>query len=214
MLVISSIKMNNKPYESTQLFYEARQYVEDLLNAHLPEDYIFHSLSHTNDVVIACNLIAEHEQLDAEVHENLLIAACFHDTGFIKTYENHEAISIQLAEQFMNSKGLSRKRMDNIAGLINVTREDQEPAAIQEKILCDADCYYLSKSNYQEYLYQLRNEWEKLLNRTYTDKEWLLMNLNFMNSHTYYTRYAQENWNEMKANNLGFIEKVSAVLVE
>ena len=199
--------------KSTVFFREARAHVEVLLNSHLSEEFKFHSLSHTNDVIIACNLIATHEQLDSQLLDDLLIAACFHDTGFIKTYENHEEISIQLAEKFGMDHGMSRKRIDNVARLINVTRVHQIPEDLPEKIICDADYSHLSKCNYQEYLHLLRREWELVLNKRYTDKEWLSINMNFLISHKYHTEYAQENWNEMKSNNLGFIEKVARVII-
>lgn len=204
--------MSIQPIESTKV-YMARKHVEALLQEHLSKDLTFHSLSRTNDVIIACNLIANHELLDAEMHEDLLIAACFHDTGFIKTYENHEEVSIQLAERFTLDLEMSRKRIGNIARLINVTRSDQVPGDLSEKILCDADCFHLCRSNYQEYLYNLRMELKNVLNRSYSEREWLLINLNFLQNHKFYTKYVQENWNEMKLNNLGFIEKVCRVII-
>ena len=199
--------------EATELFFSARGYVNHLLKTQLSSAFAFHSPERTHDVIIACNLIAINENVDPETYEDLLLAACFNDIGYIRSIHEHKQASIDIATFILQRLNMSRGRISKIGHLIGITRSNGKASSLAEGIIRDADTFHLSKSNYQEYLLQLRKEWELVYNKVYTDKEWLLINLNFLNDHQYHTSYTKINWEEMKMNNLGFIEKVSTVLI-
>lgn len=78
----------------------------------------------------------------------------------------------------------------------------QSPNNLLEEILCDADMSALGKKTSFERSELLRIEWEKALGKTMSDEEWLRGDLNFLISHKYFTRYAQEIYDQKKLENI------------
>ena len=66
-----------------QLLLEVESYVKSLFNDKSSEDLIYHNLNHTTDVVITSEKIGQSSSLDDEQMELLLIAAWFHDVGYL-----------------------------------------------------------------------------------------------------------------------------------
>ena len=64
------------------LLQDAQAFVTDLLSNKLSKSIKFHSLQHTQEVVAACQMLADNQQLPEEDRIPLLLAAWFHDTGY------------------------------------------------------------------------------------------------------------------------------------
>ena len=62
----------------------AEKYVFNLLNKELDAVYVYHNITHTQDVFAYTAELAKNLNIDAISKENLQLAALFHDTGFIK----------------------------------------------------------------------------------------------------------------------------------
>ena len=62
---------------------KAESYVFGLFKDKLSPDYIYHNFNHTLRVVNNVRIIAEAEGLNEEDTETLMMAAWFHDTGYI-----------------------------------------------------------------------------------------------------------------------------------
>ena len=89
------------------------------------------------------------------------------------------------------------------------TKMGTEPVTLGEKILNDADNSHFGKKGYVEICELLRQEWELLGIKTYTNSEWTEENINFFNKHhKFYTEYALENWQQTKDKNLANLYKV------
>lgn len=171
---------------------EAEQYIKRLLSEGLTSDHRYHSLEHTLKVrEIALQLANQMGCTDEEV-EIMELACLFHDSGFVKTYEGHEAISKQIAEAFLIEKGYHSEKMEQVLTLIEVTYPMKKPANKLEEIIKDADLNNLGSSHYFEYLEALRHEWSIFLNMSYNDDEWYKLNYRFVNNHKYFTGAAQE----------------------
>ena len=84
-----------------QLILETEKYVSSLLNDHLPREFVYHNLSHTQRVVAATKQIIEGENVSEEDTHKLLITAWFHDTGYTKGKDNHEEASVVIAKAFL-----------------------------------------------------------------------------------------------------------------
>lgn len=183
-------------------------YVVHLLNTQLDSRYLYHNLAHTQRVVETTKLLSEASELDVITSENLIIAAWFHDTGFIKNSENHEAESAALAKHFLESKGFEKERIDAISKLILATKMGHVPNNEYEKIIIDADCAHLASKNFSDTNHLLRKEWELLGLKKLTDKEWLKENINFFSTvHKYHSDYALKHWIEKKEKNLSKLMK-------
>ena len=116
------------------LIIDTEKYVFSLLNKDLDRKFVYHNLEHTQRVVKSIKELTEHIQIDELSAENIQIAAWFHDTGFIKTTENHEEKSVQIAAAFLKENQVSDDRIKAISALILATKMGSHPKDDLEKI--------------------------------------------------------------------------------
>lgn len=190
--------MNRKAI-STPTLEEARPYVMNLLQGQLTDDHRYHDLGHTERVCKAVIQLGQAHELTAEELEILELAGLFHDTGFTQTYEGHEAISRQLAAEFLAQHNYPAAKTEQVLQLIDVTFPPKEPNNLLEEIMCDADLSNLASPYYFEYLEGLRHEWRVFLNQIYKEEEWYALNYKFVKKHEFYTDAARiafaQQWN-------------------
>lgn len=180
----------------------AEQYVAMLLTTKLDEKFVYHNIDHTKDVVKAVQLICE--ETDIEKHERniLKVAAWFHDTGYTKVIDQHEEESAGIAEEFLKGYDIDQDDIDIVKSCIMATRYPQYPVTDLQKILCDADLMHLSSKSFMEKSALLREEWKLSHEKTFTDSEWVELNIQFMNNHSYHTEYCKEKRIEKKNKNI------------
>lgn len=185
---------------------QVSKYIIELFKSELPKELTFHDLRHTKDVVRAVRLIGDRSGISRNDDQLLRVAAWFHDSGYVKGYANHEAESIHIAVSFLEQHLCTKTQIDQIKNLIAATRVPQHPQDLLSSIICDADLFHLSKENYKKYEGRLRNEWELCLGQVYDDKEWNALNLDFLNSHHYFTPYGKTVLQQQKLANINKIE--------
>jgi HD superfamily phosphodiesterase len=188
--------------EQSEITRRASQYVFELFKQKLPEHLVYHNYAHTESVAAAARKLAKGMELGEEAIEIVTLAAWFHDVGFIEAYHGHEDVSKRIAEEYLRTEGVSDQKIEFILGCIEATRMPQSPNNLLEEILCDADMSALGKKTSFERSQLLRIEWEKALGKTLTDEEWLRGDLDFLTSHKYFTRYAQEIYDDRKLENI------------
>lgn len=181
---------------------QADDYVFNLFKTANSECLFYHNYKHTYDVVEACKEIALASNVSESDLEILLLAAWFHDVGYLTSYENHEELSINTAIIFLEGESYSSKKIEQIKECIRATKLDVEPTNLLEEIICDADMKGVSSSDYKEKTILLKNEFSHTKCIEMTDLEWLEKEVIFLSSLKYYTKYAQLNYNELKAKNL------------
>lgn len=190
------------------LIEQSENFVSKLLKDKLSNSYTYHNFNHTLEVVAAVNTLADNENSSASEKEILLIAAWFHDTGYIQHCNNHEASSIVIASDFLTKMGKSADYIEKVAGLIKVTEKQCVPQTLSEKIIKDADYYHILSDDYIFSCEGLRNEWKNVEGKSFTDKDWALENYNFLtNIHRFYTDYALANWQPLKEKNIKRLQK-------
>ncbi|HLF52620.1 Pycsar system effector family protein [Flavobacterium sp.] len=190
------------------LIEQAEDFVGKLLKDKLSNSYIYHNFNHTHGVVNAVETLSDSEKIDPSDKEILLIAAWFHDTGYINGCSNHEESSIAIAANFLREKGKPDVFIDKVSSLIKATVMDYVPQTIFEKIIKDADYYHLFSDDYGLTCEDLRGEWESTTHKLYTDKEWAAENLDFLvNKHRFYTDFAIKHWKPLKEKNIKRIQK-------
>ncbi|MFV5699773.1 HD domain-containing protein [Flavobacterium sp. ZT3R17] len=194
-------------HNDNSLLIEAAAFIATLFKERLDSKYSYHNLGHTKSVVMGIETICIAEKIDQVKIDILLLAAWFHDAGYIDGTENHEKNSIKIALKFLQDKNISDNIQQKVSDLILATRFNYIPKNQLEKILKDADNAHLGTENYLDSLEQLRKEWEKSINRKYSNTDWLILNIEFLKKHQYYTKFAQKEWQNLKENNLKLIEK-------
>jgi HD superfamily phosphodiesterase len=86
------------------LIEESENFVCTLLKDKLYDLYFYHDCSHTLEVVSAVKELSIAEKLSPLESEMVIIAAWFHDTGYIKGSENHENESVCIVSDFKGKR--------------------------------------------------------------------------------------------------------------
>ncbi|MFV5685577.1 Pycsar system effector family protein [Flavobacterium sp. GB2R13] len=190
------------------LIEQAEDFVAKQLKDKLSNSYTYHNIHHTREMVAAVLKLADGMSVNPSDKEILLIAAWFHDVGYINGCTNHEDSSSAIATQFLKEKGKTEEYIAKIVSLIKATAKEYVPQTLLEKIIKDADYYHLFSDDYMSSCEVLRKEWENTEDKTYSDKDWATENLDFLvNKHRFYTDFALKNWQPLKEKNIKRIQK-------
>lgn len=188
------------------LIEQAEDFVCKLLKDKLSNSFIYHNVKHTKDVVNAVEVLCEKESLNQIDKELVVLAAWFHDTGYINGCENHELSSVAIVIDFLRSKAKSNEYIEKVSSLIKATIFDYSPKTILEKIIRDADYSHFASADYLIVCELLRAEWINTQKKIYSDFEWANENYRILSvCHKYYTDYAIANWTPLKEKNIQLI---------
>lgn len=186
---------------------KAENYVFALFKDKLSSNYIYHNFNHTLRVVTSARLIAEKEGVSGEDAEIIEVAAWLHDTGYINGSEEHEEGSVSIAGNFLKENAYSDEKIERVKSLIRVTKLGVEPQTLFEEIIKDADCSHFSDENYCALSELLREEWKIIMNKTFTDTEWVSVNRYvLMQKHRFYTNYAKVYLQPLKEHNIARLQ--------
>jgi predicted metal-dependent HD superfamily phosphohydrolase len=186
---------------------QSKDYVTKILEEDLPKGCVYHNLNHTIEVVEAATEIGGNSGLSEEEMEIVLISAWFHDSGLIKSYENHEEESAKIAREFLSGINYPNEKIEKVTHLILSTKMPQTPNNILEEVLCDADLSHIGKKGFNTRSHLLRAEWENMLGKKVSDFEWIKNNIDFIAENKFYTNYAKENFEKRRSENLAKLQK-------
>lgn len=186
-------------------YIKLRRHLLHILQTELSEQYVYHGIAHTLDVMHVCNLYIRRENVSREEAKLLRLAALFHDIGFTVAHQNHEQNSIELAVTLMTQYGFSAAHIRSVKGLIQATCVPQNPKTFLEKLLCDADLDYLGRDDYYEISNKLYQELKTFKLISYKE-EWKQQQISFLKAHTYHTQFARKNRQPKKENRIKELE--------
>jgi len=181
---------------------EAESYIRELFQEKLPPNTLYHNYSHAKEVVTEVTKMAEHYKLQDESLNNLLLAAWFHDTGYIDGNEGHEEKSVEIANEFLRAQKYNQENIAEVGRLIRSTDFNYKPETLDEKILHDADIASVGKKRFFRKGDLLRLEWEALNNQQYSDEEWEEIQLKYLLKAGFLTDYAYNNYQKRKSKNI------------
>ena len=183
------------------LVKEAQAYITALLAKKLPAKLTYHALYHTEVVVKECRALAPAAALTPPDTEDLLLAAWFHDAGYLDAYDGHEFRSMERAAIWLAERGHDARRVQLVQDLIKATHRDSTPETELQKLLVDADMSNLARDDFRSRAELLRTEWELVLGKTYSSPDWAELQLNFMLAHKYLSDAGKERYRKaFKAN--------------
>lgn len=176
------------------------------LGNNLSKELLYHSVDHTIDVETQAERIALSENINNPEDLFLLKIAClYHDTGFLFTYNEHEAVGCDLVMKELPVFGLSPKQVDIVCGLILATKIPQTPLTKLEEIICDADLDYLGRDDFFPISHNLFLEL-KAANFVRTENDWNLIQVKFFKQHNYFTATTKKLREQQKQRHLEVIE--------
>jgi predicted metal-dependent HD superfamily phosphohydrolase len=134
-----------------------------------------------------------------------MVAALFHDTGFLVQADGHEEISCQYAKDHLFHIGFTLPEIELICGMIRATKIPQKPQNLLEEIIADADLDYLGRDDFFVIGGQLFNEL-KARNVVNQESDWDQIQIKFLENHRYFTHTAQTLRGEQKEKHLQIIK--------
>jgi len=180
---------------------DAEEYVFNLFRDKLPGDYVYHNFNHTSTTVKACKKLSKSYNMTSRDYEVLLLAAWFHDTGYINAYEGHEEESVKLMKAYLHGN-YPDDNIKEIEALILSTKFQTVPDGSMQEILHDADYISLGSKNFNLRAELLQIEWERILDKTYTEDEWAQIQLKFLIDTNFKTEDAVLKYNEQRLENI------------
>ncbi|WP_207424751.1 Pycsar system effector family protein [Desertivirga brevis] len=200
---------NNNP-----IVKSAQEFVFNLLRENLKPDFVYHNYKHTLQTAKACRELAEAYNLTSRDFEILMLAAIFHDTGYTETCQGHEEVSVRILKDFLKND-YPQEDINKIEDLILSTRASSKPSGTLQEILHDADYVNMGKKRFAERAELLRIEWERVLNKKYTDLEWAEEQLGFLISKSFVTEEATLQYGDIREENIRKQrEKIEALRIE
>jgi len=183
---------------------ECKLILNKLINE-LPEHLLYHTIHHTLDVYQSALEIAKQEGICSSDLKLLLIAAIYHDAGYLEHNYNHEHHSCEMARKYLPQFHYTKEDIDTICSIIMATKMPQKPQSHLEKIICDADLSYLGRDDFfsiSEKLYAEMISIGSISNR----EEWERMQEKFLQEHHYFTATAIKLRNLKKEQNLEIVQ--------
>lgn len=134
------------------------------------------------------------------------LAAWFHDVGYVDRVEGHEERSVELARKFLSDAGYPAEKIDRVIGCIRATRVPQLPSTIEEQVLCDADLLHLGTEEFFHKGELLKEEIQLRSGQQQDRREWLRVNLEFLNQHPFHTAFARRTYGPRREENIREVE--------
>lgn len=183
------------------LLFEIARHVEGLFAAIPHPCLLYHNLDHTRLVVQHATEMARHYSLDNKSVFIVLAAAWFHDTGHLSgNMEEHEERSVQIMKEYLATKSIDKKTIQEIALCILATKMPTKPSSLLEQIICDADSFHIGTADFFHLDNLVWQELEIRLNKPIDNQ--VQQSLLFLTNHRFFTNYCQELLLEGKEKNI------------
>ncbi len=153
--------------------------IANLFRDHLPYWALYHNLNHTIETVEGCKEIGMGSELNEDDLNTLVIAAWFHDVGYLESDKNHEELSAKRAREYLLAKKINEDSIKSVTDLILSTKLKNKPNNLLEQIICDADLISLGQKQYFELNEKLKQEIELRENKQIKNISWLKRSLKF-----------------------------------
>jgi len=190
------------------ILQKAEQFVFTLFKDKLSPEYTYHNFSHTLRVVSAVKEIIDSEKVSDNERTALILAAYFHDTGYVNGPEKHEQKSVVIFNDFIKDEKIDKDIAELTESLIIATEIYREPENKLEYIIKDADCSHFADKNYLQIADLLREEWAATCGNNYTDLEWMTGNRKMLTQkHRFFSDYAKQKWQKKKDKNMLLLQE-------
>ena len=183
-----------------------KEYVTKLLPNHKEAVFYFHDLRHTKRVVKAVKAIGEATGLSKKQIETTMIAAWFHDVGYLNGKDNYAEYSVTSARQFLQEQQMSPDRIHMVEAAIRTVHSGQ-PQTLLEQVLYDADNAYLGGDTFLADTESRRKEHNHFAVEAVKPDVWWQKTLDQLQTHTFLTDYARRHYTQPMGRNAEKLEK-------
>ncbi len=188
---------------------DSELFIRDLFEKEIHENLRYHDILHTEYVANQAERIGKSSGLHKEGLEIVVVAAWFHDSGFVSQSDGHEEESQNIAREFLTSKGIAEEFIIQVLDCIEATKMPQNPGDnLLAQVVCDADMAYLSEDFYLERTLLLRKEWKHDSGTKLSRKSYYQDTVELFKSHKYFTDAADKEYSPGKAKNFDLLHKL------
>ncbi len=179
---------------------EVQQHVKQLFEQTDTSNLCYHNYAHTIEVVQRIEALSA----GLETSDLLLlkIAGWFHDVGYLYGYDEHEDRGMVIAIDYLQNKSVNSAAINLVKACIEATKMSLTPRNQLEKIIKDADIGYGVTERFFQTGTLLRQEWEACLALFYSNKEWELLQYNFLQHVQFYTDVAKKEYEPILQKNI------------
>lgn len=181
------------------------QLILNKLKNELPVNLYYYSIDHTLDVYHCAESIGAEEGVGDADMKLLLVAAIYHDAGYLEQYHDHEQISCDIARKYLPQFSYNQKDINIICGIMTTTKVTQRPKTNLEEVICDADLNYLGRTDFfsiGDSLYREMLAIGYIKNKA----EWNRVQLYFMQQPHYFTPTGIKHNNSQKVKNIILVQ--------
>jgi len=182
------------------------KYILNKLENDLPSHLKYHTIEHTMDVYQITLDIAKKENVSNHELNMLLVAALYHDAGYLIQRKNHEDLSCKMIREVLPQFGYTNADTEKICEIIMATKLPQSPQSRLGEIICDADLDYLGRNDFFETGHRL---YQEMLSEgiVANEEEWNQIQIKFLENHLFFTQTSinlreatkQENLNKLRS---------------
>jgi len=186
---------------------ESEKFIRDLLEKNNRKGLTYHDITHTEYVAHQAKMIGEKSGLSGEELNIVIVAAWFHDSGFVVSSKEHEKESQKIVREFLSSKEVQEDFIDKVSYCIEATKMPQNPGDdLLAQVVCDADMSYLSEDFYLKRTALLRKEWNNESETKLSRKTYYQETVELFNNHEYYTEFGKKEFTLGKAKNFKLLD--------
>lgn len=187
---------------------KAELYVRGLYKTHASPVLVYHNLDHTKMVVKAALQIGGHYRLNEQENTAVLIAAWFHDTGYLfGCVDEHEEKSAELAASFLEGEKADPVLIKKVRECILGTKIFCCPSSLIAKIVADADLFHLGTSDFPKTNKRVLKEMKLCSGKEYSTEEWLRGALELLEKYEFHTDYCRNFLKEGKLKNIKYLRE-------
>ncbi len=209
MLFIAS---PNRSFVKKNILLGASKFVNHLFDKKSTIAALYHNFDHTLEVVEHVKEISTALKVTPPNKEVVLLAAWFHDTGYLFSPVEHEERSVAIATEYLRSVDYPEAKIKRVSGCIRATKVPQQPRTELEKIMGDADLLHLGKRDSIARGEMLRAEIESMSGTPLPEEEWVRQSISFHQGHHYHTTYAVKKYTASRERNLHTLQRRLKVL--
>ena len=192
-------KDSNSPGD---LLSMVKEHVLSLFNRHADARLLFHNYRQTVEIVNNIDQIAEAENFNGDEKEIAALSAWFLNTGYLFNYGKAEAQSLDRAQEFLQTKKYSERKIERCLDCIKIGANRTVPTAGESRLLIDA----INVQGFTHEFFQksplLKAEWELVKNSRMNSSEWNQFQLQRLLNTKFYTAYAKEKYEPAVAQNI------------
>lgn len=181
---------------------EIKSHVEELFRQGNDADLYYHNIAHTEAVVAHAGSLANYYQLGDKDRFTVAAACWFHDIGYLKSHDNHEAIGANAAAAFLESKSFPQEHIAEVEKCILATQMPQHPTNLLEEIVCDADLFHLGTEHFSETNKEMRKEVAGISGVPVDKTQWREDTIKFLQTHRFHTSFGREKLEPVKQQHL------------